>query len=1223
MIKNHLHQNNRPSLRAGLLSAAAALLFAWASPVSAQTYTYTGASTVSSNWSDPANWTVSPTSVTSTVPPTGLTTGLYLYFPATNSSGVTYTNFITTNDITSLAGVSGIAVASSNSSFYGQVVTVGNGGNNMYFTNWFPGLPNGGNPATVAASNYWDIPFNLQGDLVIVQNTHNNNGTALVFAGLLSGTAEVVSFSDSSGQGHVYILGANTYTGQKQSYTQNPNLNGAFELLGGFFYFDTMSPSNVASSFGQYSSTRTTVGNNACCVGPYYSGAQVQMHYIGTNNATTDMPWRWETSPTYQGDSHSFYNDSPSNANLTFAPSANASAQWTGVSTTGNGSTLYSWTINLLGTSTGTNTFAGNFMQGAALTATINGVHQTGIVPVGLNISGPGTWVFSGPMNQLSNNETIVSGATVAIQSNQVMWTPQVTLNSGCVLDLSWNDANSLAPYMFGSNAVETLIAGRPGNATGIDIIGSLGLATSEVTNGATLNVAGVGTIGTLTISGSFVPAGGAIAYDLTTNNTTGSGSNDLIVVNGNLDLSQGIANIQTTATAVKIGVPYVLMTYAGTLTPHAAGSPGLNVVAPTGFKGTVSTATANEIVVTFGPSGIGASNLVWTGSSSGNWDLSDENWIYQDNPSQATYFLNSDPVLFDDTDNAGGQFTVNIFGGNVTTGPIIVSNNVNPYTISSTTGSGITSGSSGTLTKEGTSSLTLATANAFNAPVVISAGSIIAYNSAAFGTQTITMGDANTGTNQPTLLDGGFDLSHGTAITVTSNCVNGAVIGSDGNGMCNFSTITLDNPTASPYALILNTGTGGPRLEMGPINGTTANVLVIGDGGYAELTGGASFSGSITVEATNTSYTELKTDGALAGDIDLDLTTNTTLLVTGTQAGFDAVNGPGNSIIMNHGGAFVSVTTLTIGTGGHSGEFDGQIKLNGVEVAGSCINIVKAGAGTEIFTGDNSAMDGTNEIAGGILEANGSGTSSLPMGPVTVDAAGTLAGNGTVQTDTNYDITVNGTLLVGAPTDTTGTMLRLANSTGNGYLALNGTLAVNVYSGAGAGDNSFNSSAAGQLNVNLPVTLGGASVLAIGNPNSLSGFKVGDKWTVIAWNGFRPTNTFASVIMPTLPGSLALDTSSLYTSGVIEIVAGSAQPTEPASITSVSKSGANMIFNGTNLAGAGSGFHYVVLSSTTLNKPLASWTPVATNGFNANGSFSFTNAIGAGALYYTTKVVQ
>jgi hypothetical protein len=60
--------------------------------------------------------------------------------------------------------------------------------------------------------------------------------------------------------------------------------------------------------------------------------------------------------------------------------------------------------------------------------------------------------------------------------------------------------------------------------------------------------------------------------------------------------------------------------------------------------------------------------------------------------------------------------------------------------------------------------------------------------------------------------------------------------------------------------------------------------------------------------------------------------------------------------------------------------------------------------------------------------------------------------------------------------------------------------------------------------------------------------------------------------------------------------------------INSVTLSGANLIFSGTNGPDNGT-FH--VLSSTNVALPLSNWTSIANGTFSPTGAFSVTNAVG------------
>jgi len=55
----------------------------------------------------------------------------------------------------------------------------------------------------------------------------------------------------------------------------------------------------------------------------------------------------------------------------------------------------------------------------------------------------------------------------------------------------------------------------------------------------------------------------------------------------------------------------------------------------------------------------------------------------------------------------------------------------------------------------------------------------------------------------------------------------------------------------------------------------------------------------------------------------------------------------------------------------------------------------------------------------------------------------------------------------------------------------------------------------------------------------------------------------------------------------------------------SLAANGSNLVFSGANGVPAAT---YYVLSSTNIALPAAQWTVTATNSFDANGNFNFTN---------------
>jgi hypothetical protein len=131
-------------------------------------------------------------------------------------------------------------------------------------------------------------------------------------------------------------------------------------------------------------------------------------------------------------------------------------------------------------------------------------------------------------------------------------------------------------------------------------------------------------------------------------------------------------------------------------------------------------------------------------------------------------------------------------------------------------------------------------------------------------------------------------------------------------------------------------------------------------------------------------------------------------------------------------------------------------------------------------------------------------------------------------------------------------------------------------------------------------ITYGGTlSLLNI----SGSPLAVGDSFQI--FNAASYAGSFASINPPTPGSGLAWNISQLN-SGLLSVMAAAPQPV----INGVAIAAGNLIFSGTN-GTAGGLFH--VLATTNLATPLTNWVALTTNSFNANGSFSVTNAITPG----------
>jgi len=78
----------------------------------------------------------------------------------------------------------------------------------------------------------------------------------------------------------------------------------------------------------------------------------------------------------------------------------------------------------------------------------------------------------------------------------------------------------------------------------------------------------------------------------------------------------------------------------------------------------------------------------------------------------------------------------------------------------------------------------------------------------------------------------------------------------------------------------------------------------------------------------------------------------------------------------------------------------------------------------------------------------------------------------------------------------------------------------------------------------------------------------------------------------------------SAGTVGIIKVASGGAPR-----FGGVALVGTNLVMSGSNGVPSQT---YRVLASTNIALPVANWTPIATNSFDANGNFVFTNSVKA-----------
>jgi autotransporter-associated beta strand protein len=455
--------------------------------------------------------------------------------------------------------------------------------------------------------------------------------------------------------------------------------------------------------------------------------------------------------------------------------------------------------------------------------------------------TGTGTQVLSG-----GNIGTI--GATTLTQgvlnlTNAPNFASAVTMNASNLVDLQLASTGS-STWTFGrqingggTNAIIEAVG--PGTvvlnpASGSTFVGSSSAAltitagslflTNNFNTAPAVSVSSTGTFGgNSTVGPISVAAGGAIvggyagAGALTMNSLTFSGAGNIqgtlaasttpIVVNGAV-ITAGSNTIGVSAANLPVDGTYNLLSYGSGSDPFSA----FKLASPSRTLTLVDNSSSNLIQINVNSTTF----PIWTGLASGDWSLAAEpgakNWRV--NTGGATDFLAGDAVVFDDSaGTAGGTTNITINNGNVNPGSVKVSNNGYNYSISGS--NGITTGA---LTKNGTGTLTISTANSFGGGTTLIAGTLIVGNNSALGGGTLGV-------------NGGWLQATGGAITLTNSIVATAdlQVSADSNSLTLNGAITGNN--------LIKSGTG--MLTLGVAN--TLNGTVTVSQGTLQLNNGSS----------------------------------------------------------------------------------------------------------------------------------------------------------------------------------------------------------------------------------------------------------------------------------------------------------------------------------------------------------------------------------------------
>ncbi len=835
--------------------------------------------------------------------------------------------------------------------------------------------------------------------------------------------------------------------------------------------------------------------------------------------------------------------------------------------------------------------------------------------PASVTFSAAQNYVFGGTGSLAGAMTLNLAGAGTLTLNNTNNFTGATTVSNGTLL----------VNGSLGQSPVTVLAGGTLGGG------GSLGLAPA-LNSGANLSPGnGIGAAGTLTVNGPLTESGGIInLFDLSNDPTGLVKANDQIKVTGALTVSG-----KNTILVNLLNGPLLNGTY--TLFKYGSFSGSLTNFTLINANG-VLTNPPGEIDVYVNNVRTPA-NLKWAGDGVNNtWDTGmTTNWLNGASPDVFYFF---DSPFFDDTGSTNPA--INLVGTN--TPAAVTFNATKNYTLG---GGGRISGY-GTLTKTNSGTLTILATNDFAGPTVIGGGTL----------------------SVPIIANSAIPSPLGAAAASPGNLVfNGGTLRYTGP-----TAGTDHGATLNPGGGTFEVSSSATTLTMSNVIVGSGTLAKTGTGSLA-LSAANTFSGGVTV--TEGAVVLGNNAGFGAGVITLDGDTNGATLQFGISGGTlnNTLNviGTNNFTVNNGNNAVYSMTgdgTLTLNTGttfsftGDMTTFSGTIAVGTITnprfypSLGNPNPNLGTGSSNAIFNlGNTSAM--LNNRNGGITIQLG----ALIGGPNTVLQGASSASNPTTYVigGKNLDTTFAGKITEVIPARTvlltkvgTGTFTLTGANTHTGPTVVNGgTLLVNNTSGSATGTNSVTVNSAGTLGGNGfifgPVIVNAGGALAPGsngigtltiksnltlNAGAILNFEVGAPGTadkiavtnalalggtlnVTNLAGFGPGTNTLFTYGGALSGSLAVGSQPVgYRCTVLTstanqvrlVVAVSALPR----FGGVSNTAAGLVFGGNG--GTASG-NYYVLASTNLAPPLAAWRRVATNQFDNNGGFVFTNVWGTNAV--------
>jgi autotransporter-associated beta strand protein len=899
------------------------------------------------------------------------------------------------------------------------------------------------------------------------------------------------------------------------------------------------------------------------------------------------------------------------------------------------------------------NTGSGSF-NAADLAGTAHNIALSGVIrgPGGLSKTGAGTLTLNAT-NTYGGATTVNQGVLALTATGSISNSTQLTVNGSGILDLS-------------AVAAPALLSGQTLAGNGA-VVGDL-----TALSGSVIRPGGVSAAGTLTLSNNLTEAsgitGGVInSFDLSNDPTGTIHPNDLLNINGDLNLT-GLSVIQVNPLNGPLpgGGVYKVIQYTGNLNGSLA-----NLVL-SGIAGGLSNNAALKTIFVIVQSTRSPTSVAWLGGLGGNaWDIvTTSNWL---NGASRDIFVSGDTVRFDST--GANNPLVNVVGS---LGPLSTTvDSTSNYTFS---GSGSIDGPGG-ITKTNSGTLSLLTTNGYLGSTIVGQGTLEVIRLANGGSAS-SIGSAN---SDPTNLvsygavlryfgpsagtDHGMTLNDtGLTVDVTNNAsrlaASGVLAGPGALTKIGPGTLALAGANSYAGGTINNNGVLELNTTAAVTNAGVTNLnaaLRIATGTTSTLTNVLDFNGTCTVDLNNTPG-DTHLTGAWSGNATVNVINQQNASRTFTVGG----NGDGGGNILNFTGTIAmgtnigflrfndagnfnfGTTNLTIDLGTGTANF--LVRNGGITVD---VGAISGGPGTKV-TGRASGSSGTvtysiggknlsTTFAGTIANGNnstaitkvGTGTWTLSgsntYSGVTVISNGVLAlsGSGSLAVTPSITVVSNAYLDTSARTD--GALTLNSGQTLNGDGAVLGSVIASSGSIIDPGPtpgvistftitNSLQVQSGSTLNMDLDydqflasgtndLITGLASVTYGGTLNlniiSIETNSVFKLFSANSYNGaFDAINPPFPPLAPINGLGFAWDTSHLTIDGTLRITI--LRP----SISSVAISGTDFVISAINGPAAG---NVVVLTSTNVAAPLNTWSTLVTTQFDGAGNLTINDPISTG----------